>query len=143
MTFSAPTFTKFQKTGRSVDFYRHYFPDSVIKRPKTIIIFARMKIFAFLFSLYIFALALVPCCPIANCQDEASLSQKAGDCQQHDGCQNCSPFNQCDNCVGFTLTGNGIHTDRPPHAAEMIFSHSGQFFFTQYISSFWQPPKLG
>ena len=102
-----------------------------------------MKIFAFLFSLYIFALASVPCCAIAQCQDDATSSQKASNSRQHDGCQNCSPFNQCGNCVGFTLTGASTPVGRLPHAVEVIFSNSGQYLLTQYVSSFWQPPKLG
>ncbi|MEO6870055.1 MAG: DUF6660 family protein [Ginsengibacter sp.] len=102
-----------------------------------------MKIFALLFSLYIFALALVPCCAMAQCRDDATFSQKSNNSQQHDGCQNCSPFNQCGNCVGFTITGASIRVDRLPHAEEVAFSNSGQYLLTQYVSSFWQPPKLG
>ncbi|MEO9004698.1 MAG: DUF6660 family protein [Ginsengibacter sp.] len=101
-----------------------------------------MKIFALLFSLYILALALVPCCAVADCQDEAPISQKADSRQHNDACQNCSPFNQCGNCVGFTLTGSDIPMDRSVHAAALTFFHSAQHYSAKFISSFWQPPRL-
>jgi len=108
-----------------------------------LLIFATVKIFTFIFSCYILLLSTVPCCTVDNCNDETLQSQTAGKHDHNDGCKNCSPFTLCGNCVGFTITANSFQVDTPLQLIQQTFSGYIQSYLPQYISSFWQPPRLG
>jgi len=105
-------------------------------------IFATMKILAFIFSFYILFLSTVPCCAFDNCKDEAQQTQTADGHKHHDGCKNCSPFNQCGNCVGFTFSPNAFQVDKPQQLNQQKSSVKTQSILSKYFSSFWQPPRL-
>jgi hypothetical protein len=107
------------------------------------LIFATVKIFAFIFAFYILFLSAVPCCAMDCCKDEAQQTQATHQHKQNDGCNHCSPFNQCGNCVGFAFSIKTFQIDTPPQQAQQIFSGFIQTYCNQYISSFWQPPRLG
>jgi hypothetical protein len=101
-----------------------------------------VKIFISIFALYILFLSTIPCCALDNCQDETSITQKSNQHEHSDGCKNCSPFNQCDNCIGFAFSSKIIQIDTPQQFSQQIFSGCTQFYLPEYVSSFWQPPKL-
>ena len=62
--------------------------------------------------------------------------------KHNDGCNNCSPLTLCSNCVGFTLIANSIQVDTPQPLTQQTCSSYIQSYLPQYISSFWQPPRL-
>jgi hypothetical protein len=105
--------------------------------------FAIVKIFTFIFAFYLLFLSAIPCCALDNCRDEAQLTQMPQKHEHHDGCKNCSPFNQCGNCTGFTFSVNVLQIDTPQQIIKPILPVYIQSYVPTYISSFWQPPKLG
>jgi hypothetical protein len=102
-----------------------------------------VKAFTILFAFYILFLAAVPCCALDNCRDEAQQTQTIPNHEHNDGCKNCSPFNLCGNCAGFTFSVNLLQIDKPQQLIQQTFRGDIQSYFPKYISSFWQPPKLG
>ena len=110
---------------------------------ETRLIFATVKLFTFIFSFYILFLSTVPCCAVDNCNDETQQSQTADKHEHNDGCKNCSPFTLCGNCVGFTFIATSFQVDTPQQLTQQTFSGYIQSYLPQYISSFWQPPRLG
>jgi len=102
-----------------------------------------VKIFTFIFCLYILLLSTVPCCAIDNCKDKTPQTQKAGTDKHNDDCKNCSPFNQCGNCTGFSFSLNIVQLQINQQLTQQAFPVYTQSYFNHYISSFWQPPRLG
>jgi hypothetical protein len=109
----------------------------------TRLIFATVKNFTFIFSFYILFLSTVPCCAVYNCNDEAQETKAAGKHEHNDSCKNCSPFALCGNCVGFTLIANNFQVGTPQQLTQQTFPGCTQSYLTLYISSVWQPPRLG
>ncbi|MBN8701273.1 MAG: hypothetical protein J0L54_16820 [Chitinophagales bacterium] len=106
-------------------------------------IFATVKLFTFIFSFYILFLSTVPCCAVDNCNDDVQQSQTSDRHEHNDGCKNCSPFTLCGNCAGFTFIANSLQVDTPQQFTQQTFSGYIQSYLPQYVSSFWQPPRLG
>lgn len=107
-------------------------------------IFAALKIFAFIFCVYILVLSAVPCCAVDECNEEIPQQSHAADTggQDDNGWDNCSPFSQCGNCAGFTFqTGNGL-LSATPALVQQKFTGYIQLYFPQYTASFWQPPRI-
>lgn len=109
----------------------------------TSLIFTPVKLFTFIFAFYILLLSTLPCCAVDNCNDETQQTQTADKHEHNDSCQNCSPFTLCGNCVGFTFIANSLQVDLAQQFTEQTFSGYIQSYLPQYISSFWQPPRLG
>jgi len=100
-----------------------------------------VKLFTFIFSFYILLLATIPCCVVDNCNNKIEHG-KAGKQQDNDGCKNCSPFTFCSNYVGFTLSANTFQVNAPFQLTQQVYSNYFQSYLPQFISSFWQPPRL-
>jgi len=99
-----------------------------------------VKIFAFIFSFYILLLSTVPCCALDNCMDQTHQTNHSH--EHNSGCENCSPFNQCGNCVGFAFSPDVFQMQKPQQFMQQPFSASIQSVLPQFFSSFWQPPRL-
>ncbi|WP_127844265.1 DUF6660 family protein [Psychroflexus aestuariivivens] len=81
-----------------------------------------MKFFAFILSIYIFTLNLVPCEDTGTFDNEVKteISQDLGDNHQHQDADMCSPFCQCHCChihathfeiIDFTIANTEISTE--------------------------------
>jgi len=56
--------------------------------------------------------------------------------------KSCNPFQICSSCVLISLTGSSVdNLQNPKISTIQIFSYQS-FFSTQFISDFWQPPKI-
>jgi hypothetical protein len=107
------------------------------------LIFASVKLFTFIFSFYILYLSTVPCCTNDTCNDNDRQTQSTDTPTRHDdNCNNCSPFAICGNCSGFTFTNKLFQVETPEQLTHQTFTDYMQLNFPQYISSFWQPPKI-
>jgi hypothetical protein len=109
-----------------------------------LIIFVRMKLFAFIMALLVLALSIVPCADInASANDEANTeitksTQQKGDPQQDD----CSPFCHCTCCASFSINNYTATVNSPD-----LFSLTG---FSSFLPDnlierslpVWQPPKI-
>ncbi|MBS1936129.1 MAG: hypothetical protein JST96_19170 [Bacteroidetes bacterium] len=103
-----------------------------------------MKIFLYIFSLYILLLSAIPCCAIGNCNDsKLNKSEQQKDAGKNDACGNCSPFATCGNCTGFTAKVSIIIMNKPQQVTRGVFVHCPDDPLEMYIPSFWQPPRLG
>lgn len=111
------------------------------------IIFAPMRFFALIFSLYILALSAVPCCVFCGQDDDAAIAAPAkankdpkGD---EDGCKNCSPFTLCGHCVGFTVTARFAKLEHLVSSRRIECGETTPCYFFSYSASCWQPPRVG
>lgn len=103
-----------------------------------------MKYLAFIFSIYIFALNLVPCADYVLSDDDAKteISQTVDNNHQHQDSDLCSPFCQCHCChihatyfntAENTLVSNDISTE--------IFSHFDSLG-KEISNPILQPPRV-
>jgi hypothetical protein len=102
-----------------------------------------VKLFSLIFAFYILLLSAVPCCAVGNCNDEIGQTQSGTTHKHNDDCKNCSPFALCGNCLGFAISTTIFQVDIPQQLTRQFFPGYKQSYLPQYISSFWQPPKLG
>jgi hypothetical protein len=105
----------------------------------------RMRFFAFIFSVYIFGLTLVPCVdrpdPDAGCK--VVLTQTGND-QHANDIDQCSPFCSCECCVTLVIQqDSSVHFDtffmpQEYHSTEYVSA-----FPSDYLNAIWQPPQRG
>jgi hypothetical protein len=104
--------------------------------------FTFVKLFSFIFLVYILLLSTVPCCAFDVCNDEAQKNQTADKHGHNDDCKNCSPFALCGNCAGFTVLITAFRIERPQQMIQQKFTEYTRSYCPQYISCFWKPPRL-
>lgn len=111
------------------------------------VIFAGMRIFALIFSFYILALSVVPCCTFCGKDDDAAVAVagKYHKDRQDDqnGCKNCSPFTLCGHCVGFTVTARFGKVERVVLERRVDWRETTPSYCFSYSASCWQPPRVG
>jgi hypothetical protein len=108
-----------------------------------------MKIFWFIFSLFIFTLTVMPCCG-DECQDDISLTCSTPTEDHHDEDsekQNlCSPFCTCTTCGIYACDVEQSHIVKMDQGVTQVSNHKGNPYTFQFTSEFevtiWQPPKL-
>lgn len=106
-----------------------------------------MKIFIFIFSIYLLALSLVPCSDAFNeCQNiEVDYSHDHEHNHESDHDDNCTPFCTC-SCCGTSMIFNLTLMpflklrDKILLSNEVINSESS--FCSSFYGAIWQPPKL-
>ena len=106
-----------------------------------------MRVFALIFSFYILALSVVPCCAFCGGDDGvgSAFIAKGGQNRQgdEDGCKNCSPFTLCGHCVGFTVTARFAKVERVVFERRVDWREMTPSYFFSYSASCWQPPRVG
>jgi hypothetical protein len=106
-----------------------------------------MRIFALIFSFYILALSVMPCCVFCGGDDGAAtaVTTKGGKDRQgdEDGCKNCSPFTLCGHCVGFAITARFAKVERVVLSRRVDRPEMRPSYFFSYSATCWQPPRVG
>jgi hypothetical protein len=112
--------------------------------------FAKMKLFTFIYALYILVLPLLPCGDREECNDEkvktSIVKNVDTDHQNHDvEDENCSPFCTC-MCCGQIITNlfYPIKEEKSNHSfqSKNIASYKSNFHLSSYLDRIWQPPKF-
>jgi hypothetical protein len=110
-----------------------------------------MKIFCFIFSIYLLLLSVQPCQGIAavgfsqpkteNEQSNLQNHEETEDCETHE----CSPFCIC-SCrqisVPFNFSAVAINQETAAFTKEFPKVFSQDNYHLQYFDSIWQPPKF-
>ncbi len=103
-----------------------------------------MRIFTFIFSLFILVLSIVPCSDDENC-NEANI-ELSSDHADHDHEEDsCTPFCTCSccSCAGFVFLALKFHvTLQEAKILSPAVTINNSDFISNYFNSFWQPPKL-
>jgi hypothetical protein len=106
-----------------------------------------MRVLSILFSLYILALSVVPCCVFCGGDDDAGVAITAKGSQDREsdqnGCKNCSPFTLCGHCVGFTVTARFAKVERVILDRRVDWREPTPSYYFSYSASCWQPPRVG
>lgn len=105
-----------------------------------------MKFFAYIFSIYILALSLMPCTDALgmnapNTSKTEITKTHNGDAEHNDFC---SPFCICSCCntpVNITFDSFSIKVNKPV-ATSLKIPVFNFFFASNYYGSIWQPPKI-
>jgi hypothetical protein len=109
-----------------------------------ICIFAPMKIIAYILSIYIFALNLVPCEDIGTPDNEVKteISQAMDGDHQHQGTDLCSPFCQCHCCQIHATSLNKVDfvNSSTVISNEVFFHFDG--IEKDFKNSILQPPRV-
>ncbi len=129
-----------------LSFCRKY--DDIISRSnRTIyrfIIFAPMKMFCFIMSMYVLLLTAVPCYSESNCNDKISTEQTGS--QPHDDrdndCSYCSPFFACGTCTGTDISGSGVDFINIFLSEVTLIPIYKSQYLSFFFDTIWQPPKL-
>lgn len=109
--------------------------------------FVAVRFFALIFSFYILALSVVPCCAFCGGDNGEPLAVAARGDRDHegdrDGCKNCSPFSLCGHCVGFTVTARFAKVERIVLGRLVGWRETTPSYCFSYSASCWQPPRVG
>lgn len=105
-----------------------------------------MRIFAFIFSFYLLALAVMPCSDKEDCKNignEQTTFSTTDHSDHESDTENCSPFCACA-CCGQSVT-NIFHPvvlyNLTPLAGQKFTIYNTSFISEVYLS-IWQPPKI-
>ncbi|HUM45753.1 MAG TPA: hypothetical protein PLD84_02420 [Chitinophagales bacterium] len=105
-----------------------------------------MKLFCYLFSIYILALSVVPCNDPHECENNGQLVfLSAPDHSDHSHeTESCSPFCICSCCGTQSISqfvqdcfGNNF-----PVTASKAHSIYSSVFIVDFFAAIWQPPKI-
>lgn len=110
-----------------------------------LLIFAAMRFFTLLLSIYLLVLSCVPCEDSEECNVKGvyTISQAANHDQHNHDTENCSPFCTCSCCPAsafyqplpyFDISKGVFQSEKYP-----IYSPS---FCSEVSFSIWQPPKI-
>ncbi|HQW70475.1 MAG: hypothetical protein IPO45_17075 [Saprospiraceae bacterium] len=107
-----------------------------------------MKLFTFIFSFYLMALAMIPCHDIYNeCNDKDKSEVAANHDHQSDENDFCSPFCTCSCCntaitdvISFYVLSHSIAPKLNETSTVSIYEFS---YFSSFNGKIWQPPKSG
>jgi hypothetical protein len=102
-----------------------------------------VKFAAYILSLYILVLSVVPCCAFDDCpQDKAGTEQTTGHKTGDDDCKVCSPFFNCEGCATAVVNFETTSFETINSVSPKVYTG----FIASYIPivhyDFWQPPKL-
>ncbi|PJA07116.1 MAG: hypothetical protein COX70_08170 [Flavobacteriales bacterium CG_4_10_14_0_2_um_filter_32_8] len=105
-----------------------------------------MKFFTFLFSFYLFILAVMPCSNQNDCEysiEEQSFGIATNHTEHQNEAEHCSPFCMCACCIqscNFTKQQINFALIFPIISKKIIVYHS--LLTSPFCYSIWQPPKL-
>lgn len=106
-------------------------------------IFAKVKFFTVIFSIYILLLSIAPCGDSIEC-DERNQTEKSHNDHKHEN-ENCTPFCICA-CCGQPVTSKinypAVQTVSKPDIFNKNIAINDQTFNSQFSASIWQPPKI-
>lgn len=111
----------------------------------TELIFAPMKWFVYLFSLYILLLSGIPCEANDDCCmdeiDQTTSQKKQKETSDKSDCP-CSPFFACNACHGAEVPNTLFEFSKtvPPVTKPKYYNKVQPLF--DFSSSIWQPPKM-
>jgi hypothetical protein len=114
-----------------------------------------MRIFVFIFTLYILFLAIEPgiesiftgstkteCCNSCKpVSEDNSSPEKKSDNKNNTGNTACNPFQNCQACIGYTITLSFISNKAVPIFIELQTPRAEKIPTSVYLD-FWHPPKL-
>lgn len=106
-----------------------------------------MKFFAYIFSIYILALSVMPCSDASNdCRSKTEVAERA-DAHSHKSDHNdtCSPFCTC-TCCGTTASTNlGVYKlciKKTPVSSKITFPRRDFVLVSNFYGNIWQPPEI-
>ena len=107
--------------------------------------FDTVKILSFIFAIYFFELATIPCLDTAECDSFAqqTIVQTADHSDHLHTDEICSPFCACSccGCQGFSIPT--VHQCNTTFAfIEKTTPLYKSFFIDDFIAKIWQPPKI-
>jgi len=112
---------------------------------KNTVIFAAMKFFTLLFSLYMLGLSCFPCGDSEECavKDDTTISSAANHNGHSQDTEHCTPFCTC-SCCAVSVSLQTIASYKIP---KRVFADKNypayEISYTEQISiAIWQPPKL-
>jgi hypothetical protein len=102
-----------------------------------------MKLFAYIFAVYLLMLTGIPCRDIAgqNLLHASAITSHSTDGQHHDA-DHCSPFCTCDCCACPAANpDNVIDFTSFPYLQKFVSNYSSSYISSLFVT-IWQPPKL-
>ena len=104
-----------------------------------------MRFFITIFSMYIMALAMMPCTDAVTCENEKSATASSHHDHGDDEKDSCSPFCVCACCgvagVLFSSPKLFFTKSKKVHTPALVSTYNSEFLSTYYYT-FWQPPKI-
>ena len=106
-----------------------------------------MRVFAYIFSIYILALSVMPCSDVYNdCKSDTALAQSSQS-HNHKSDHNdvCSPFCTCTCCsvsANPQFTPFVVKVAKPLVTTKLTFPNRDFFFVSNFYGNIWQPPKV-
>ncbi|AEA42463.1 hypothetical protein [Fluviicola taffensis] len=105
-----------------------------------------MKVFWFIFSLFVFTLSVIPCCT-EECQEEELTCSTEHHQEDEEEQKNCSPFCTCTVCGLYACIMEQVQVVNTYTVNESPAASLGNPYTFHFTSEFevniWQPPKLG
>lgn len=106
-----------------------------------------MRLFAYIFSIYILALSVMPCSDAYNDCESDTTYKEYSQAHNHstDHNDNCSPFCTCTCC---STTANPKFTPlkfqitKPIVSSKITYPIRDFSFISNYCGNIWQPPKI-
>jgi len=102
-----------------------------------------MKLFCFIFSMYVIILCGFPCRDNGEHSDKTFHTEQSTNNAQHDQyCHHCSPFCVCNCCQVNTLTGTKLTLDGIYTTPQILVYRIKEVHLAEVVTPIWQPPKL-
>ena len=107
----------------------------------------QMRLFAYIFSIYILALSVVPCSDASNdCKSNTTVSERI-EAHNHNSDHNdfCSPFCTCTCCsttASLKFTPYKFRIPKPIATSKITYPVRDFSFVSNYCGKIWQPPKI-
>ena len=103
-----------------------------------------MKVFTFIFSLYILVLVAIPCIdkPANTTLQKLEAPQSSHNSQDQES-DHCSPFCTCSCCATFSIQEDNYVLFNSFSYLLAQFSEHPTSSASFHFSSIWQPPKIG
>jgi hypothetical protein len=109
-----------------------------------------MKIFSAIFSIYILALAFLPCGDVKDCRADEAVNSPLPETEHSDhqeDTETCSPFCICACCgtnIGYNLFFSTYSAEKQPVliSQKLISVYRDDLFSSNFFGNIWQPPKI-
>jgi hypothetical protein len=103
-----------------------------------------MKIFAYIFSVYLALLTVIPCCVFDDCPDDKAETEQSANHENGDeDCGTCSPFFSCEGCASASVNTSILSFTLAPFTVTKTYTEFLLPFMPDVHYDFWQPPKIG
>jgi hypothetical protein len=110
----------------------------------TIYLTHQMRVFTFLFAVYILGITLMPCCDAVTCPEESPTELSANHNHSEDEEDHCTPFCTC-TCCGSIFTSTAIPAVITFNTTPTFISHTVYYKLStpkDYNAGVWHPPAL-